>query len=213
MPKIVPIGEGKGESKAAQLLYKKVLKFLDRTDIYVDDALIAKGIGNLTKAGGIEKFIDLAFTSRDCGAVIVLVDADDLCPMTLANHLAQRVRQFGVIFPVAIVVAKCEYEVWFLASLASIKGQMLGKRPGIPQDAKYIGTIEDLSDVKKWLSKQLPGNQIYKEATDQEAMTKLIDVETARANSRSFRRLCHAVEEMLAAIDSGEKVVTPLAKG
>ncbi len=49
----------------------------------------------------------------------------------------------------------------------------------------------------------------YKETEDQEAMTRLVDLDLAKANSRSFRRLYHAVEEAVGLIDTGEIRVTP----
>ena len=213
MVKIVPIGEGNGERKAAQVLCTKILVHLNRTDIEVDESAIANGKGNITKVGGIEALVMNAFTRDYCGAVIVFVDADRECPLKLSNDLARRIDGIDPLFPVAVVVAKCAYENWFLASLDSIIGQMWGNRPGIPLHANYTGDVELRCDVKHWLKTQLPENQIYKETTDQEAITKLIDVDMAKKNSRSFRRLCHAVEQMLAAIDSGEIIVTPLPKG
>lgn len=218
MPKIVPIVEGTGDLLAVPELLKMVLISLNRTNVYIDAPLNAHGKGNLTIAGGVEKFIKNAFTRRDCGAVLVLIDADEKknggkCAVAQANALVKRVKQVGILFPVAVVVANCEYENWFLASLDSIKGKNWGEQSGISADAKYEGGVEDKCNVKTWLTEHLPTVRIYREAIDQAVLTRLIDIDRAKTNSRSFRRLCHAVEEMLAAIDSGEKVVTPLAKG
>jgi hypothetical protein len=42
-------------------------------------------------------------------------------------------------------------------------------------------------------------------------MTRLIDTTLARERSRSFRRMCHAIEQILDAIDNNKIVVTPEA--
>jgi hypothetical protein len=61
------------------------------------------------------------------------------------------------------------------------------------------------------LTERLSGSRAYKEDEDQAAFTQRIDLELAKQNSRSFRRLCHAVEEIIAAIDGGTSAVTPAA--
>ena len=118
----------------------------------------------------------------------------------------------GVRFPVVIVIAKCEYEAWFLASLETIAGQSFDLRPGLPEDSSYPDDVEARVGVKGWITRQLPEGRIYKETLDQVAMTRLIDLEKARQRSRSFRRLCHALEQAVTAIDSGQKLVTPTSQ-
>ncbi len=209
MPKIVPIVEGDGEEKAVPALLSKLLAEMQRFDIYVGDTANAHGCGNLTKPNGIEGFVRNAWTKRDCGAILILMDADKQCPIELALHLSQRVDAMGIRFPVVIAVAKCEYEAWFLASLETITGQPLGARPGLPANLFYAEDVEGRVGVKGWLTRQFPDGRIYKETFDQEPMTRLIDPERVRQRSRSFRRLCHALEEAVNAIDMGQVIVTP----
>ena len=47
------------------------------------------------------------------------------------------------------------------------------------------------------------------EAEDQAPMTQWLDTTLARQRSRSFRRLCHAIEQILDAMDAAGIVVTP----
>lgn len=209
MPKIVPIVEGDGEVDAVPALLSKLLAEMQRFDIYVGDVANAHGCGNLTRPGGVERFVGNACTKSDCGAVLILMDADKQCPVELARSLSQRVEAVGVRFPVVTVIAKCEYEAWFLASLETIVGQSFGGRPGLPSGLTYPGEVEGVAAVKSWITQSLPKGRIYKETLDQLAMTRLIDTDKARQRSRSFRRLCHALEETVVAIDSGERVVTP----
>lgn len=70
--------------------------------------------------------------------------------------------------------------------------------------------IETIRDVKGWITKHMPKKpqpKIYKETFHQTEMTKLIDVDAAIQASRSFRRLVHAIEEIVTATELG--IVTP----
>lgn len=54
--------------------------------------------------------------------------------------------------------------------------------------------------MKDWLSSKIskkPAPKIYKETLHQAAMTKLIDIDAAYQRSRSFKRLCDAIEELV----------------
>lgn len=59
----------------------------------------------------------------------------------------------------------------------------------------------------------MPRGQRYKETTNQVAFTQLMNFSRVRERSRSFRRLEHAVEELLDAIDTGSTGVTPSGIG
>jgi hypothetical protein len=207
MPKIVPIVEGYGEVGAVPLLLRRLLGEMHRWEITVAQAINGHGCGSLKKPGGLERFVNLACREADCAAVLVLLDADDECPKTLATGLAQRVRVAGSKFPVAIVAANREYEAWFLASIESIAGS--GKF-ALPVGIHYDEDVEAPRDVKGWLSAQMPQGNAYQETGHQASMTNLIDIAVARQNSRSFRRMYHAVEEIVAAIDSQIGTITPV---
>ena len=211
MLKIVPIVEGVGEKYAVPALCAKLLREQNRYDIHVDEPVEAKGRSGLTKQGGLERLVQLAWDRPDCVAVLIVVDADGDCPAAFAREFTNRLRITGVRCTVVTVVAKEEYEAWFLASLSTIAGNDLRGNPGIPATVQYTGDIEGRMGVKEWLTAQFPGSRKYVENADQLAMTRLIDPEIARANSRSFRRLCHAIEQILDAVDNNKIVVTPEA--
>ena len=209
MPRIVPIVEGPGEVEAVPVLLKRLLTEMGRNDIQIENPQNAHGCFNLTKLGGIEKFVENAWTKRNCGAVLVLVDADKQCPLEMAQGFSQRISAIGIRFPVVIAVAKCEYEAWFLASLETIAGVTLDGGYALPADLTYADEVEGRVGVKGWITRQLPDGRIYKETAHQASMTKLIDLDRVRQRSRSFRRLCHALEQAVNAIDQGLAIVTP----
>ena len=97
-----------------------------------------------------------------------------------------------MIRPVEIVCAHWSYESWFLASLETIKGQR-----GISEAAALSLDAEDIQNPKQWLTNQMPDGQAYKETLHQASLSSFIDIEITYHNSRSFRRLCHALELLL----------------
>jgi uncharacterized protein DUF4276 len=209
MPKLVPIVEGDGEVTAVPLLIRRILWALRRYDLAVIPPKNAHGRGNLEKVGGIERFIRYAWKERDCGAIVVLLDADRDCARTLAESFRERVEAMGVAYPVVIVCAKHEYETWFLASLETISGAEISGRAGLREALAAPQNVEDIGSPKAVLNRYMPMGRAYKETEDQEPMTQLMDMGLVRERSRSFRRMYHAVQQAMAAIDNGAKTVTP----
>lgn len=201
----MPIVEGPGDVQAAPVLLRKILSdHLNCYDIGVVTPKRAGGRGGLDRAGGIEKFIRYAAITPDCEGILVLVDADSDCAIDWARRACDRCRDVGVAVPIAVVCAVREYEAWFLASLDSIKGSSRLNR-----EMHFDGDPEALGAVKEWFTQQMPPGHAYKETIDQTSFTSLIDIPLARDNSRSFRRLCHAVEELQSAMAAGSSSITP----
>ena len=167
------------------------------------DVLVAQGRRGVVKAKGrqtlerrLDKFLGHAQNRPDCAAVLIVVDADDDCPVELAARLAERCSRIGGRFPVQIVCACRSYEAWLLASLETIRG-----RRGIPDAATLPADAENIPDPKRWLTEQMPPGQVYKPTTHQPSLSGAIDPCLAHRRSRSFRRLCHALEQLVEAMD------------
>ena len=208
MPHIVPVVEGPGDLLATPILLRKILyDQCNRFDIGVGRPKKANGKGNLTR--DLERFLKYAALHPDCAGILVLIDSDNDCPVELAQDYCARARQTGLSVPIVVVCAVREYEAWLIASLDSIKDNPRGGSPIISAEASYSGDVESMSDAKDWLGDQMPSGRAYRETTDQASLTNLIDISLAASNSRSFVRLCHAVDEMVAAIDSGTAMITP----
>jgi hypothetical protein len=198
--------EGDGEVEAGRELIRRVLyEQLSRFNFELEVGN-AQGNGNITTPGGIEKLLERTRRLPGCKGVIVLLDAEkdhQECPPALARELAKRAEALGLPFSVVVACANCEYESWFLASLDTIRDDYL-----VP-DAKYEGDPEQECSAKGWLSRRMRGQRNYKETLDQVKMTSRIDMARVQQNSRSFRRLVHAVEELIDAIDNGKRIVSP----
>ena len=210
--KIVPIVEGDGEVTAVPILLYRLLQEQNEFDFQIATPKNAHGCGNLTKEGGVERFVRYAWLEPDCAAVLILIDGDVGCdcPWEFARDLAGRVRMLNGPKPVAIVVANREYEAWFVASLPSILGKQIGHSLTFPTDLTFQGNPEEMRGVKGWITRQLPRGKAYKETEHQAEMTRLIDFNMARNNSRSFRRVSTAMQQLLVAIERNANNVTPV---
>ncbi len=153
----------------------------------------AQNRANLEKK--LEKFLAHAQNKPDCAAVLVLVDADNDCPVTEAKKLSKRCQEAVVSVPVQVVYAHREFESWLLASIESIRGNH-----GISENAFLQVDVEAVSNPKKWITDQMPHGMAYKETTHQAALAGQINLNLARMRSRSFQRLCHALEQLVAGI-------------
>ena len=143
-------------------------------------------------------------------AILVLVDADDECPVEAVGSLVDRASVLNLGVPVAVVYAKCEYETWFISSLSEGTGGRIRAILNIAPSVNAPEDAENIRGAKEWLRRRGRG---YGETEDQEPLTHHIDMELTHSRSRSFRRLCHAVEELVRGIDESEAVVTPMPGG
>ena len=109
------------------------------------------------------------------GAILVLFDADDDCPGTLGPLLLQRIAMTRPALLSAVVLAKREYESWFLASAIALRG-----RSAISDDAAPPPDPEAVRDAKGYMEQQLlrPGAK-YSETIDQVALTASMDFDEA----------------------------------
>jgi Domain of unknown function (DUF4276) len=200
MPRIVSIVEGDGEKEAVPNLLTTLLYSQSMYHYQVQPALTANGVGNLTKEGGIEKFISHAMRMPDCVGILVLLDSDGDCPVTKAKELAKRIQVHGTKYPVAIVLAHNSYEAWLLASIDTVC-----EHPDLPSGLTFEADCQEIPSPKRWIKERMH----YHETTHQLELTRLMDVDIAKVNSRSFRRFCHAVEEILEASVAQTNTVTP----
>lgn len=211
MSLIVPVVEGPGDAEALPILLRRILTHLDQNQIGVATAKNAHGCGNLERPGGLEKFVEYACRTPGCGGVLVVMDTDSIakCPKTFACTLAARIRAHGVVKPVAVVLAKTEYEVWLISSIETIAGKPIKGSPGIVAGTIAPLACENVKNPKSWLERHFARPQVYKETMHQAPMSACVDPKLASPRSRSFRRLVHAVSELTLAIQDGTTHVTP----
>jgi len=121
---IYPIVEGHGEVAAVPILLRRIAaELLQRQDVEVLRPHRLQRGRIVAAAQDLQKALQLArlkVAGADKGIVLVLLDADDDCPADLAPALLEKIRQPG--FEASVVVAKREFEAWFLAAARSLRG-------------------------------------------------------------------------------------------
>ena len=208
--KIGLIVEGDGELDAAPTLLVRALQHLGRHDAFCGLTQNAGGRFKLTRAQGLEKFVERAYREPNDAALLILIDSEGECPATLARALAARIETHGARRPTAVVVAHRMYEAWFVACGPALVGRALPSRPAFGAGLAVAGNDgESVRDAKAHLNQQLPRERPYKETQDQKTLTRWLDLEMAASNSRSFRRFLDAVSQLLDAIDNQTRDVTP----
>lgn len=203
--KIYAIVEGHGEANpprgggqpAVTVLISKLLQELECWHIFADQTPYRmRSCGDFfNEKQTLENVIRIHKMYPDCCAILILVDMDENCPREMAQGLVRRIESMESLpFSVVIVCANSEYEAWFLASLESIHDQQT-----------YPDDPEAIRGAKGWLKKHFE----YEPTNDQSAYTRRLDVQLAKSRSRSFQRLYHAFEEIVAADAQGTAVITP----
>jgi hypothetical protein len=130
----------------------------------------------LVKDGELERVVD--FVGRQTGtggAIIVLVDADDDCPALLGPELLKRARRTRPDRKTGVVLAKHEFETWFIAAAESLAGNR-----SLPQGLVPPPDPEHIRGAKEWLGKRM-GQRGYSETLDQPALASIMDIDAARA--------------------------------
>lgn len=134
----------------------------------------------------------LLLAAAKCGEhgwVVVLLDADDDCPATLAREIGRRAAQHLPHRKYSVVIANREFEAWFIAAARSLDG-----RRGFHCPDDGIFDAETPRDAKGWMRRNMEGNT-YSEKLDQPAFAAMLDLQQAFENSRSFRKLCKEWDE------------------
>jgi hypothetical protein len=189
--RIVAIVEGKGEVESVPLLIQRV--GYERCDppVYPEvERPIRIPASKLRKPHELRRAVQLAASRAGAGgSVLVLMDADDDCPAQLAPALVETIGDRGDV-NVGVVLAKREYEAWFLAGLVSLRGHR-----GVRVDAEPPEDPEAIRGAKEWLQATMELGATYSPSVDQPALTYHLDLDLAgRADSfdkcvREIRRL------------------------
>jgi Domain of unknown function (DUF4276) len=187
---IATIVEGQGEVAALPVLIRRIAAEVAPAT-YVDLPRPHRvKRGTLLATLGMERAVE-AVAERDA-RVLVLLDADDDCPAALATELRARAYAARPDRISSVVVAKREFEAWFLAAAPSLRGCR-----GLAPNLTVPGDAEGPRDCKGWLSQRRTDGRGYRPAADQAALTAVFDMVLARKNASSFDKLWRDVERLL----------------
>ncbi|MBI3977753.1 MAG: DUF4276 family protein [Chloroflexi bacterium] len=87
-----------------------------------------------------------------------MLDSDEDCPAQLGPALLQRAVQTRGDLDVAVVLAKCEFESWFLAAAESLGGQR-----GLSRPLESPSNPESIRGAEEWLSHRMDHGRPYVE--------------------------------------------------
>jgi Domain of unknown function (DUF4276) len=188
MISIASIVEGHGDVAAVPILLRRIAWESSEMSINVPKPVRVPRM-RLVKAGELERHVELAVRKANPCGVLILVDADDDCPKELAPELMRRAVAARGNVPIGVVLAKCEFEAWFLAAAESLVAkQRLPSNFHVPTNSEEI---EKIRGAKERLG---PG---YSETRDQPSMTDLFDLASARRNSNSFDKCYREVVRLI----------------
>ncbi len=223
--RLVLLVEGQGDVEAAPVLLKRLLGEYHAFDIvFPDPAPFRVGeYGRISRNdfGEWRRFLEAAAKRRDLGGCLLLLDGDSplkvegqaFCAARAARRLAEEARKVGAgaVFSVAIVFACMEFESWLIAGAQSLAGKsFLDGRKGLPDMTEQIPADPETAprDAKGWFRARIKSG--YSPTRDQKELTELVDLGVIRqVGMRSFQRLESALGQLVAAIRSGQHVVTP----
>lgn len=146
----------------------------------------------LNVAGELERCVDLAAgQSGPDGGILIMLDADDDCPRNLAPDIAQRAEAARSDRRIGVVLARQEYEAWFLAAAES-----LATHRDMSSDMTAPADPESVRDAKGWLGDHMPPEKAYKETRHQPAFSSLFDLDQARRGAPSFDKMWRIIADL-----------------
>ena len=146
----------------------------------------------IVREGELERKVELAARKiSGQGAIFILLNSDDDCPGQLGPEPLSRARQVRSDLPIAVVLAKREFEAWFLAAVESLQGQ-----GGLKSDLQPPNNPEVIRGAKEWLSQRMEGTGKYSPTVDQRELTACFDFTQAR-QADSFDKCYRDIARLL----------------
>ncbi|MCX5889546.1 MAG: DUF4276 family protein [Deltaproteobacteria bacterium] len=189
---ILPIVEGQSEVESVPILLRRICHQMQASNIQIARPFRIKR-NKVVKTGELERAIEQGIRDRgNIGAILLLLDADEDCPATLAPELLERCRQTKPHLPVAVVLATIEMEGWFLGGKESLRGVC-----GIKPDAVAPPNPESIRGAKERLSKNMEHGRRYLETDDQPALAVKLDFELTKSRCPSFDKFLREVQNLI----------------
>jgi hypothetical protein len=195
--KIGCVVEGHGETESVPILVRRIAQAVDPQLVVQLSPSVRVPKSKLLLVSEFERTVEIVARGvGPRGGVLVLLDSDDDCPAALGRALLERARQIRPNLPIRIILAKREFEAWFLASAESLRG-----RRGLADDLKSPANPETIRGAKEWLTANMADGRHYVETLDQPALTASFDLQQAR-RAASFDKFFRDVSAVLAELAS-----------
>ena len=126
MVTVISIVEGKGEVEAVPVLLRRIATcVLPNGHVNVPRPIRVQR-NKILKDDQLERTVEFAarkLGQGEQGGILILLDADDDCPREIAAEMLSRAHAVRPDRGIRVVLAKREYETWFLAAAHSIDGR------------------------------------------------------------------------------------------
>lgn len=201
MSAVACIVEGHGEVQAMPVLLRRLLERREAYGVRLSVPIRVARDRFLRRDDELSRMIALAaLNAGPGGLVLVVLDADDDCPVALAADVLQRARPYLREASCQVVIANREFESWLLAGASSLSGKR-----GLPEPLEPPSDCEAIRDVRGWLADKVSSHcgGTYSPVADQAALTAVLDIEAAVQASRSLRKLDKTVEEFVSGLIRG----------
>ena len=184
------IVEGQGEYEAVRTLLGRVWYELLGGDFIEVIRPFRQPQGRLLQKEWLKKTVDAVqiklranLPEGTRSLVLILIDAETLCPKELAPRLLGWAREARSDADIACVLPNPMFETWFAAAAASLAGVN-----GLPGNLPVPADSEGKRLGKPWIRSHLARK--YSETVDQPRFAAKIDLHACRENSASFDKLC-----------------------
>jgi hypothetical protein len=201
--RIAAIVEGHGECEAVPILIRRIAETIDPGFVPKVLSPLRVPASRLLKEGEIERSVDLAARKlQGKGGILIIVDCDweNGCPAEDGPSLLRRAVAARGDLPIAVILAKREFEAWFLAAAESLRNSF-----GLPGDLESPAYPENIRGAKEWLTDKMPHGRVYAETTDQPAFTAIFDMNSAR-RADSFDKCYRDIRSMLEQLRQSEGI-------
>jgi hypothetical protein len=190
--KLVCIVEGHGEVDAVPVLVRRLAQTMQPDLALQIEQPLRVPRNRLTKPRELERAVELAGRRvGPDGAVLLILDSDDECPASLAPSLLTRAREARSDLAIGVVLAKREFEAWFLAAADSLRGKR-----GLASGLTAPDDPESIRGAKEWLTARMAPGRRYVETLDQAALAAIFDLELAR-RAPSFDKLYRQIAALI----------------
>lgn len=187
---LICIVEGHGDEIAVPLLVRRIAFVLDPSAM-IRCRPWRNSKGALLKPEGLERNIVIAARRYpEARGILVVIDADRDCPALVGPELLKRAVRARSDLRIGVVLAKCEYEAWFIAAI-----QSLGVHPDLRLNPKPVDSPEEIVGAKEWLATHMRSGK-YVETRHQPAFTNIMDLNAAQ-RTRSFCKLVSEIGRVL----------------
>ena len=195
--RVIAIVEGHGECEAVPVLIRRIAQELSPGFVPRVLPPLRVPASRLVKQGELERNVIFAARKlQGAGGIVIIIDCDwnDCCPATAGPALLERARRVRSDIPISVVLAKKEFEAWFIAAAESIRGKR-----NLAADLEVPADPENIRGAKGWLSARMRTDAGYSETDDQPALTAAFDMAAAR-RADSFDKCYRDISAMLTAL-------------